>query len=486
MKKQNKVKLEKRVNQGEIGKPRRPAKIDAGTAYGLTEARLSAMGGLLALVKFLDLVGFKEVFQKYYRSPSQKPALGCYRMAMGLIVLLFVGFARIGQMAYLRGDEMICGLLGVAQLPVVSTFWRYLFSLGRRQSRSLLDVSAVLRSRVWEVRRLELRRVSINIDTTVSTVYGQIEGARKGHNPKRRGKKALRPVLMFIEETREYLLGAQRRGETMSDKEVAMLIRQIRRYLPSCVKRVLIRGDAEFIGPLTVQACEDCNFKYIFGNKSAKPVFREKHWYRHRQHQYNQCLYAPLSWDKARRWVVMRIKEAQRDERQLHLLETGYMHRCFVTNLKGQPHQVIALYDQRASVEAAIKEAQQEGILAIPSRRFWSNHAFFQLVMLTYHIWRWMKLLQVAQHHEESTPTVETPPRAGNSEVDHTIRIARLKLLFVPARIVRSHRCTTVKYSVHDARAEGLVDFMAYLDKRRSQEKNWREDVPLTQYKKAG
>ena len=69
-------------------------------------------------------------------------------------------------------------------------------------------------------------RLTVNIDTTVVTVYGAIEGSRKGHNPKHRGKKGLRPVLCFLEETREYLCGTQRRGETIRNEEVARQIRQ--------------------------------------------------------------------------------------------------------------------------------------------------------------------------------------------------------------------------------------------------------------------
>ena len=70
-----------------------------------------------------------------------------------------------------------------------------------------------MRSKVWALCRYALDRVTVDIDTTVSTVYGQIEGAHKGHNTKYRGKKGLRPVLCFLSETREYLCGCQRRGE---------------------------------------------------------------------------------------------------------------------------------------------------------------------------------------------------------------------------------------------------------------------------------
>jgi hypothetical protein len=38
-------------------------------------------------------------------------------------------------------------------------------------------------------------QIRINIDTTVQTVYGKQQGARKGHNTQHRGKEGLRPIM---------------------------------------------------------------------------------------------------------------------------------------------------------------------------------------------------------------------------------------------------------------------------------------------------
>ena len=70
------------------------------------------------------------------------------------------------------------------------------------------------------------------------------------------------------------------------------------------------------------------------------------------------------------------------------------------------------------------------------------------------------------------------------NEVDHTIRIARLKLLFVPARITESHRQTVVKYSQHDARVAELLDFMEYLDRKRQRKRSRLLEVPINVEKK--
>jgi hypothetical protein len=469
-----------RINQGESQGAGKPAKIKPDTAYEMTEGRMTAYGGLFGLVKFLDLIGFREVFVEYYHSPGRKPELGCYRMVLGFLILLFVGFARVGHLEYLRRDPMVCGIMEVEILPAVSTFWRYLRTLWLPQSQALLKISAVLRARVWQACRLGHRSISVNIDTTVSTVYGQIEGSRKGHNPKHRGKKGLRPVLLFLEETREYLCGTQRAGKTMSDEEVAKLLREMKQYLPDQIRRVLVRGDAEFIGAQTIQTCRECGYDYIFGNKSAAPYFIQRRWYLYGAHEYNESLHQPMGWPEGQRFVAMRIREEERGTRQLKLYEGDYLYRIFATNLKGKPHTVIARYDGRASVENAIKEAQQEGLLAIPSKRFWSNHAFFQLVMLAYNLWRWMKLLALAQGKEGRPMKVIVW-----KGIDHTIRIARLKMLFLPAKITTPQHCTTINYSNHDARAAELVDFLKYLDRRRRKKILWQEDASLGRYKKA-
>ena len=446
---------------------RRPVRITADTPYGECSERLTAFGGLLALVKFLDLVEFERAFAQHYVLPKRGPKLGDYRMVLGLLLLLFIGFQRLGHFAYVRSDAMVCGVLRVAVLPVVSTFWRYLQSLSIVQSAALLRLGAALRATVWARCAYRPTRVTVNIDTTVSTVYGAIEGARKGHNTKHRGKKGLRPVLCFLAETREYLCGSQRRGETITMREVARQIRQFRKLLPAYVREVRVHGDGEFIGWESVQACRAEGFEFTFGNKRCAPAFPEAGWYRHGAHAYNECVYQPQGWEVPCRFVVMRIPKDRLGDRQLKLLDgENYVYRVFVTNVPGRPHIVIDDYDQRAAVEPLIGEAQREGVLAIPSKRFQAHHAFFQVVMLAYNLWRWMKLLAGhAERQAQQGPPVPEPQRIRMP--DHTLRLARLKLLYVAAKIRFHSNRDEVLYSVHEQRAAGLMDFLGYLDRQR-------------------
>jgi len=111
----------------------RPKKINASTAYDTCSEQLSPFGGLLPLIKFLDLVDFKQMFDFAYKAPTRKPKLGHYSMMTGLLMLLFIGFNRIWHFTYLRLDAMLCGFFNLSRLPVANTFWRYVNSLGINQ-----------------------------------------------------------------------------------------------------------------------------------------------------------------------------------------------------------------------------------------------------------------------------------------------------------------------------------------------------------------
>ena len=365
-------------------------KINASTHYETCSERLSPFGGLLALIKFFDLVDFREIFHFTYQAPSRQPKLGHYSMTVGVLMLLFIGFNRIWHFVYIRLDAMLCGFFKLERLPAASTYWRYVDSLGINQARSILKLASTLRERVWQLCGLRYVRVRVNIDTTVKTVYGHQQGARKGHNTKHRGKPGLRPILAFIEETREYLHGKLRKGTTVSGEEAAKFIADIKNHLPGCVQEVLLRADGEFLCWHSVKAAIDAGFDFIIANRGCSPVFDPSGWYRpwkRKTVEFNSCLYQPGDWHYPCRFVVMRIPKAQKraskQPSQCMLFEDdNYSYRVFCTNLAGKAHRVIVEYDKRADVENLVGEAKREGLDMIPSAKFRSNTAFFQIVML--------------------------------------------------------------------------------------------------------
>jgi hypothetical protein len=457
----------------------RARKINASTIYGTCSEQLSPFGGLLGLIKFLDLVKFQEIFENVYIKPPRKPKLGNYRMVIGILMLLFIGFNRLWHFSYIRLDALICGFFRLTCLPAASTFWRYIDSVGINQANSFLNIMRVLRERVWLFCGLKYQKIHLSTDTTVNTIYGHQQGGRKGHNTKNRGKKGYRPVLCFIDETREYLIGKLRKGETMSGEEVAKFIKNIKSQLPGCVQKVLFRGDGEFFSWQSVAACITAGFDYIIANKGAHPPFDPKTWYKPKKRKpfdFNSCIYQPLGWEGPCRFVVMRfpkeLKTSPGKPMQFELFEDDqYTYRIFCTSLTGKAHKVIAVYDKRADVENLVGEAKREGLDAIPSAKFKNNYAYFQIVMLAYNIWRYFKMM--AEISSRDSAFRANPDNAAlQGLINNQIRIARLKLLLIAAKVVY-HSKDKVKYSIHDTRTPGLMHFLNYLDKARSKVRPW-------------
>jgi len=161
-----------------------------------------------------------------------------------------------------------------------------------------------------------------------------------------------------------------------------------------------------------------------------------------------------MGWDMPCRFVAMRIPKAQKSAsgqpQQSPLFQDDqYTYRIFCTTLAGPAHRIIEEYDQRADVENLVGEAKREGVDMLPSAKFKSNYAFFQIVMLAYNIWRYMKMM--ARKSVSDTP-VQPAEGVFKGIMAHTIRIARLKLLFIAAKLVRDSNRDNVKYSIHDAR----------------------------------
>ena len=80
VKKRKKHNKKKRVSKGFNDNGSEARKINASTAYGTCSEWLSPFGGLLPLIKFLDLIKFEEVFEHLYLAPRRNPKLGHCKM----------------------------------------------------------------------------------------------------------------------------------------------------------------------------------------------------------------------------------------------------------------------------------------------------------------------------------------------------------------------------------------------------------------------
>lgn len=401
-------------------------KIGASTHYDFRGRNLTPYGGLLPVATMLEKLSFRELIEASITFERRTLSMSFYQFTLAILLGLYIGLERLNHLKYLARDPIVNGILNVARLPVQSTFWRFLQHMQIFNVAQWKKVNREMRERVWQASNIRLKEVVIDTDTTIETVYGDQQGARRDYNPKRKGKKCFQPVFSFIAETREYVAGRLRSGEHLTGEEIKHHLSEVFRSIPRCVERVTGRLDAGFYCWDTVEAHEEEGYGFIIAASKHAPIqalLTTAQWNPGPGCDgWTEFEYKPGTWPKPYRFIAVRHFDENRMSDQQELFEeSNYTYRVFVTNLSGSVIQLVKFYDGRAGTENLIKEAKNDaGLGSVPSKTFVMNQNFFQLVMIAYNLNCWLGLFE----------------RTNEKEYQHTtLGIQRLRFLFIAAKI---------------------------------------------------
>jgi Transposase DDE domain group 1 len=257
-------------------------------------------------------------------------------------------------------------------------------------------------------------------------------------------------MLTFIAETREYIWGELRNGDRPTGQQIADHLRHVCAALPASVQQIYGRADSGFYCWEAVAAYEEFKARLVISaRKTSRLVeqLRQAEWKPSQKTDAGwECefRYRPEGWKKEYRFVALRYEKAPEEREaeeseQYQLFETSqYKYRVFVTNMTDPIYFVVWFYNQRGGAENLIKEANNDaGLAAHPSGRFDVNGNHFQLAMLAYNLNCWLMLFN-------------REPQADATALRHTtLATARLRFLFVAAKICRHAGRTGVSYSDH-------------------------------------
>jgi len=428
-----------------------PNKIGATTPYDFSAKNLTPYGGLLPVATMLEKIGFQKLVEEALTVERITKVMSMYQFILAIVLGIYVGFSRLNQLRYIAHDPLLAGILKVTQLPPQCTLWRFLNSMHVGIARQIQSVQRRMREAVWAAGNIVLKSVTIDTDTTVHTLYGKQMGGRKSYNPKNKGKKSYQPILSFLAETREFLAGELRNGDRPTGKQIARHLQEAFQALPRCVVSIFARADSGFYCWEAVEAYEKFKCSFIIVARKTSRLLNEliaAEWKPSPgTDAAEQCefWYQPKGWGKAYRFLALRYEKDADDEEgsdevvQYQLFATRqYKYRVFVTNMEGPIDRLVWFYNQRAGAENLIKESNNDaGLAAHPSRLFITNQNHFHLAMLAYNLNCWLMLF-----NREATDTT--------TSLKHTtLATARLRFLFIAAKIWRHAGRTGVSFSDH-------------------------------------
>ena len=399
-----------------------------------TGKNMTPWGGVGLLRKFVHKLAVEKALARHLPSPDRDCKYHPARLLLTLVYSLALGLHRISDTQLLREDVVARRLLQLPHFPHPSTFSRRLSGFTAAQAKLVGKANVSL---LRQVRRRFFHggQVTLDLDSHVQTVYGKQQGASKGYNPKKPGRKSYHPLLCFIGETRDFLWGRFRPGRRYAGQGAVSFLRECLAALPPGAKRIRLRADSSFFCGQFLEELEEKGIRYAIAAKLYRTIQCQLGGVEYRELEVGvavgEFFWRAHGWERARRLVVIRKEISEGTAgKQLPLIElNGYTYQVIVTNLPWAPEEVWWFYNRRANVENMIKE----GVLGYGLDVNWSetyggNAAHFFLVMLVYNLMNWFRELVLGQRGEK-----------------RMAKWIRQRFLMIPGKLVRRGRRWVLK-----------------------------------------
>ena len=358
-----------------------------------------------------------------------------------MIALGAIGADKLSRVDLLKNDPMMSeGFdVNVTNAENVSRFF-YTFSF--KTTQMLRDINFAAFKKLLKASKL--KRITIDIDSTVENVEGNQEGAMKGYNPKKHGNKCYNGLMSFCSELKAFVTGFQRSGNTYTSNGTGEMIKEIIAVLKDEVENIVFRMDSGYFSEEIIEVIETAGYQYLikakhYGtfpalayNKGEKIV-----WDKYSdEKQISSRMIKPAAWSQERNFIITREKKDEKKDDAKGIQEKmfeydEYDHDFYVTNMDLSAIEALELYKKRGTCENYIKESKYDmniGTMLLSS--FWANEAIFQIQMLVYNIFLLFK--------QEYLP---------KNDYWQQIKTFRLKYIFVAAKIVKTGRQTIMKIS---------------------------------------
>jgi hypothetical protein len=355
---------------------------------------------------FLRGLGVDRALREAFATLKSHGAI--YPMAAQLRVLLdlfVVGEHRVFGLESLAADPLFVHLAG-GVVPSLDTVYR---DLARFNEGSLGQLEAMMAEHGLSLlRRLKLSVVHLDIDTTVTPVFGsEIEGALPGPNPKYHGRPSFHPVLARIAETDGCVGALLRPGDTaFGAAEVPLVERWVDRTRtavgPDCLMYVRIDGAGDCTDIMASIAAKGAFFltKAKMTPDLCGAIANHKNWRTVDRDADNRPTrqvaiidFARDEWKKRGlpvRVVAVRSRERESGKHIYLWDDLDYTVQVFLTNdVYSDEDDLAYRYDKRAGIEPLIGEWKGAwGIGKVSSENFEANHAALLLKLLAHNLLR--------------------------------------------------------------------------------------------------
>lgn len=370
-----------------------------GIEVSFTCPNLTLYGGIGLLGEFIGKLEVKATLDQRIQLPRRERKYSSGDMILSLVHAQALDLERLSDTALLHRDGVFQQVVGLDDYPHQTSLSRFLGKFNVEAAREIGGVNLDL----WRRVRGDLSqwpRITLDMDSHVITAYGKQQRAKVGYNPKKPGRKSYHPLLCFLGETRDFLWGRFRPGDTNNLQGIKGFLRECLAQLPPGIKELFLRADSGFFGDNFLRPLERAKIRYAVAAKLYPTLQAQLGGVEYRDIgggvEVGELMYRAVDWKKPRRMVVIReeIKEGEKKKKEPKLLELkGHTYQVIVTAIEDwAPEEVWRFYNDRANVENMLKEGMMGyGLDTVVSHQYGGNMAHFYITMLTYNLMNWFK-----------------------------------------------------------------------------------------------
>jgi hypothetical protein len=190
------------------------------------------------------------------------------RLTLLLLALPYVGARRLEHLQYLVGDPLVRRFAGLARVPTARTVSNWLRRFTQETLRPLVHLNQELA--LDTLARLDMPRLTFDVDGTIVRTGATVAGAFRGFNPHHRKDRSDYPLLAHVAQTGHILRIKNRPGNVHDSKQSTAFLRELIDGIRARLGRRLpleFRMDAAFFQPdvLRLLAARGCAYAIKVG-----------------------------------------------------------------------------------------------------------------------------------------------------------------------------------------------------------------------------
>ena len=231
--------------------------------------------GLASFSAWLRQIGFYQRLAQAmpftYASPNAIPLADTL---CAFLVSVIVGASRFAHCDWLRFDSALHAMLGIVRFPGNDAILRF---FGRFTQPCIEAFFRPLSKWLVSLLTPPAEGFSLDLDSTIFNREGHQEGAAKGYNPRRPGRKSHHPLLAALAEAPFILHAWLRSGNTAAGRGGIAFLQEALAQLPAGWRIRTVRADSGFFDQALLACLEECGLPYIIVARMTRQIKARLH-----------------------------------------------------------------------------------------------------------------------------------------------------------------------------------------------------------------